>query len=221
MMKYNLILFDFDGTLCETRVAVKDSIRLTYQRLNQTVPSDETIETTLSQGPTTQDVFRLLSPQADHGLIQHLFNTYKLIYLSQVAAKTHLFPGVHELFSTLKAAGVISAIVSNKSPDELKQSVQELQLHDYFITLVGAEPGGFCKPDPRVYDAYLAPLFPHISAHKMLMVGDTTTDLNFAHAIGVDACWVDYGHGDASHCKALKPKYTLSNLSQLANIILD
>lgn len=219
-MKYNLMLFDFDGTLCETRIAVADSIRLTYERLNQTVPSDETIEHTLSQGPTTQDVFRLLSPAADLAFIQQLFNTYKIIYLSQAAAKTHLFPSVHELFTQLKAAGVISIIVSNKSPEELKQAVQELELQDYFAHIVGAQAGGFCKPDARVYTHYIKPLFPHIPAQKILMVGDTTTDLSFAQAIQVDACWANYGHGDAQSCTLFKPQYLLSQLSQLVDIVL-
>lgn len=218
-MKYQLIIFDFDGTLCETRIAVSDSIKMAYERLGQTIPTAEKLEETMSKGTDTQEIFRLLSPTADSNLLNQLRKEYQLIYLSQAAAKSYLFTGAYELLSQLKAANILTAIVSNKSPDALQNAVEEFKLTEYIAKLVGVAPGDFCKPDPRIYSTHLAPVFPNINPHQIMMVGDSPPDLEFAKAIGADACWASYGQGDPTSCKALKPEYTLKQISDLGAIV--
>ena len=83
---------------------------------------------------------------------------------------------------------------------------------------MGIRAEGYCKPNPAVYDKFIQPLFPEESKQKILMVGDTQTDLYFAQNIAVKACWARYGHHDLN-CQVLNPRYIIDQLSELEAII--
>ena len=84
--------------------------------------------------------------------------------------------------------------------------------------IYGETPEGPNKPDPRLYEELIRPRFGREEPLRMIMVGDTHIDLEFARAIGADACWVSYGYGDASKCRAMVPDYEVAHPSELLGL---
>jgi phosphoglycolate phosphatase len=54
---------------------------------------------------------------------------------------------------------------------------------------------------------------------RMLMVGDTETDIVFAKASGIACCWASYGYGDMGRCRALAPQYEIAGIADLPPLL--
>jgi len=53
------------------------------------------------------------------------------------------------------------------------------------------------------------------SEARMLVVGDTTFDIEMGHAAGARTCAVTYGSHDAERLRSVSPHYLLDSLDQL------
>ncbi len=220
-MNYQLIIFDFDGTLCNTKSTVIDSVKSSYHQLGYVLPSLEKIQNGLKQGSTSKDTLKYISSDVEESKIDALLQAYQQNYIEQAKKQAVLFSGVVTVLQKLQNHNIQSIIVSNQIPGGLECLIEQFNLKQYIATFIGGEPGKFCKPNPRLYTHYLAPQFPHVSLKNILMVGDTSTDLEFAKAVGIDACWATYGDGNQTNCRALQPKYRIGQFSDLDNIIFS
>lgn len=218
-MKYALVIFDFDGTLCSSRLDGLQSIKMAYQTVGKVIPSDEVMNKAVNQGAPDYELIKLLSPEIDEVYQQKLLLEYQRINSQAGHEKAFLFPGVIKLLNQLKSIDIPRVIVSNKYTPELKQAIEKFNLNNYVTDFVGITFDSFVKPDRQVFEQYIKPKFPNISPSEILVVGDTITDLMFARNIEADACWVSYGDGDPTVCKALTPQYIVDNLDELNDIL--
>lgn len=217
-MKYSLVIFDFDGTLCMTKEALVESFQSAYRIFNHTTPSTSAIEQHITQGIPTKDVLNALTPDID---VQKVFQVQQEQYGKIAMDKTYLFPHVVEVLKQLQAATVINIVVSNKEQHHLESAVKHFGLQNYFRKIIGVRPEGYAKPDLNVYKHYVQPHFPDIPTDKILMVGDTDKDILFANAMQCSACWASYGEGVLDRTKIpYEPRYTITNLLQLLDIVL-
>lgn len=220
MSAYQLVIFDFDGTLCYSKTAVNESVQAAYRYLGKPAPDLKDIEDVLAQGVKMEDMLRKFSPEADKRTIQQLLSQYVNIYLVEGEMHSYLFSGVKSLLAQLKAALVDVAIVSNKLQVPLDSALSRFEIVNYVKVAVGIQENGLRKPDPRVYETAIHPLFPTIKREQILMVGDTVVDLQFAQALSVDACWVSYGHGSPTICEVYRPRYVIDQVVELNAILL-
>jgi phosphoglycolate phosphatase len=217
--RYRLIIFDFDGTLCHTEGADIETIHQVYSRLGKPAPSIEMIQATLGKGLMAKAIFQDLNPQATPHFIHQLLAAYNEIYPTK-ATQAELFPGVIPLLTQLHRAAITLIILSNKAEDMLQAAIRYLQLGQYFALIMGTNIHGRFKPDPNLYYQQIAPHFPNIPPCEILMVGDTSMDLQFAAAIPIDSCWARYGGGDPTSCQMLNPNYTIQTISEVRDIAL-
>ena len=219
-MKYSLVIFDFDGTLCDNRLDAINSIQSTYKRLGKAPPSDEVIGAALTQGLINTHLFKRLTPEIDALTESQLISDYKRASLDFTNKQTILFPGVKELLAQLEQDNIPCVIVSNRGHLDLEQAITVVKLGNYITRFFGvSDKSRFFKPDPHLYEQVIKPDFADIDPNKILVVGDTVTDLHFAKAIGADACWVSYGHGDPKACQALSPEHIVNEVKALNDIL--
>lgn len=218
-MKYALVIFDFDGTLCSSRLDGLQSIKMAYQTVGEVIPSDEVMNKAVNQGAPGYELIKLLSPEINEVYQQKLLLEYQRINSQAGHEKAFLFPGVIQLLDQLKSEGIPRVIVSNKYSQELEQAIKKFNLSNYITKSVGITFDSFVKPDFQVFERYIKPHFPNILPSEILVVGDTITDLMFAKNIQADACWVSYGDGDPIVCKALSPQYIVDSLDELNDIL--
>lgn len=205
MMRYDLALFDFDGTLCDSSDGIVLGMGLAFQDFGLAPPSPEAVRRII--GLRIEDCFRQLVPGVSEADLPRWIASYRDHYHAQGQLLNRLFPGVRGMLEAVRGAGLAVGIASNKGQNGLEHALQALDLAGLCDLAVGARSGGPRKPDPAFYEEFIAPVYPHISRQRVVLLGDTATDLAFARNLGLDACFAAWGYGDHEACLALGPRY--------------
>jgi phosphoglycolate phosphatase len=221
-MRYKLCIFDFDGTLANTRGAVLKSMLSTLEGVSiddRPITIDD-IETVVATGPTLPDTFaQLLGPDASTLDIDAAVLRYRATYSEHANDWTTLYPGVASFLQTAQDQGMALAVVSNKGETALRASLDALGITGHFALILGEQTDLKPKPAPDIFDHRIVPAFPNISRQDMLFIGDTPADLGFAKAVGIDGCWASHGHGNEATCQAYAPVCIIDGLDDLAAFV--
>ncbi len=132
-------------------------------------------------------------------------------------AGTTLFPGAAEMIRELRDSGFMLAVATGKSRRGLDRALQETGLQGYFDTTRCADEG-FSKPHPGMLQAVMDAL--DVQPAATVMIGDTTHDLEMAHAAGVAAVAVTYGAHQRDSLSACKPLAMVDDLRTLHGWLL-
>lgn len=228
----SLVIFDFDGTLFDTHESISHSIKLTFDALSpaQSPPESE-VQRYISSGTGLSDTFRALMASVgiafDEDAEAQWTAKYRDVYASDGQPLIRPFPGAKELLQNLGRRKVPMAIVSNKGVAAVVTALARSGLAEYVpreLIVGDSTPGATRKPDSSSYDAVLLPAMRQmygvsgLDASKVLEVGDTVADVQFAKNIGAKSCWCRFGYGDAKACEGLKPDYIVDTLEQVISI---
>lgn len=215
-MSYSFVLFDFDGTLCDSAEGIIQGMALTFEVQGRPRPSDAAVRGVI--GLRIEECFLRLCPDLAPEDIPAWIDIYREEYLGRGHLLNRLFPGVEETLAGLKRRGVMVGVASNKGQPGLERAVESLGIGGYCNLLAGARTDLPRKPDPGFYRSCIAPSLPGVAPDQVLMVGDTTTDLRFAANVGMPACYAAWGYGDREECLALRPRHVSESLASLAGI---
>lgn len=123
-----------------------------------------------------------------------------------------LFPGVRELLTQLRGEGYRLAVATGKSRQGLDRALAASGLGQYFVaSRCGDETHP--KPDPAMLNELMAEL--SFVPRQLLMVGDTSHDLEMAHNASVDAVAVTYGAHPEESLRARQPKGVVGSVVEL------
>ncbi|KAF4972005.1 hypothetical protein FSARC_1335 [Fusarium sarcochroum] len=194
MASAQFVIFDFDGTLFDTHRAISHSIKLTFDSLlPNSAPSKAEIQKLIGSGWGLKDVLKSLHPFPDSFDQDEWTSTYRRIYNDEGQALVSPFKGAKKLLKTLHARNIPIAIVSNKGVAAVETALKNNDIDDIIpkdLIIGDNTPGATRKPDPESYFDVLVPAlsargFPKdIDISKVLVVGDTEADLQFASNIG-------------------------------------
>ncbi len=215
------IVFDYDGTLFDTRPAIVHCIERTFVLSGRPVPPMAAILRTVASGITLQDTFLLLDEalQRDRATLHGRVKTYRTLYQDEGTALLKPFTGVAEVLRELHAGGRPCIVVSNKGSAAIRQSLDDASLSPVVDLVLADEAGLPKKPDPALITDHVLPRYPGLQSSQILMVGDTATDILFAQASGARCCWASYGYGEAERCRALAPDHEISRIKELPALI--
>ncbi|UOG72939.1 HAD family hydrolase [Hymenobacter tibetensis] len=220
-MPYSLLLFDYDGTLCDSRQAIKHAMRRTFEILEYPAPDESLMEEAVGRGLLLTEMLLWLHPPGTPPLPAIWVDTYRAIYNSESEALVNVFPGAEQVLTTAAASGKESIVISNKGLPLLETSLSRLGLRQYFSLILGDAPGRVLplKPDPAMFTQVIQPRFPNVSLAHTLMIGDTAPDLRFARNCGIASCWASYGFGQEADNLPLGPTYRISALPELLPLL--
>jgi phosphoglycolate phosphatase len=217
-MPVKLIIFDFDGTLASSIDGITACMGKALHLFGYRRPSVDKVRGTI--GLTLEDSIRKLTkwacPESDIPLV---VRSYRNLYDTEGARLTTLFAGTAETLAAVKAAGIKTVLVSNKGNAALARLLQQFKIINYFDLTLSAESVQHHKPSGALYTTHIVPVFPQINPKDILVAGDTESDLRFAGNIGAQSCWAAYGYGHAATCTAFAPKYTISSISELHDVL--
>ncbi|MDX8399564.1 MAG: HAD-IA family hydrolase [Gallionellaceae bacterium] len=207
--RYDLIVFDWDGTVMDSTAIIAGSIQNACRDLQLTVPSDEAARYVIGMGLT--DALRHAVPDAHESQYEPLTERYRHHFLSQ-GETIPLFAQARETIMELHSQGYLLAVATGKSSNGLSRALLGSDLGEYFHATRTADVT-FSKPHP----AMLLELMDELgtTADRMLMIGDTTHDLQMAINAGVDAVGVTYGAHPPEQLQALNPLALLDDFIQL------
>lgn len=205
-----LILFDFDGTLCATHDAILHSLEHTLLRFTPRAPSSDQLIKALSKGLPLREVFPTIygeSRSLSEDEIEAHVLAYKEIYKKEGWQRSFLFNGVREVLYRARQQGIRLGIVSNKSIEALHRASKLFEIEEYFEVIIGEGSSPYAKPDARIFHELIATTPGCPDPSQILMVGDALPDLVFAEQSGIRSCWAAYGYGDPSKCRRRNPDY--------------
>lgn len=187
-MKYQLIVFDWDGTLMNSEARIVACMQQAARDVGVAVPGRDMAKNVIGLGlaEAVQHLFANEAPAHWPELVE----AYRRHFLAGDLAPSPLFDGVREVISGLTEAEVFLAVATGKSRRGLDRVLDETGLGDVFsITRCADET--FSKPHPQM----LLDIMDHLGLRpqETLMVGDTEYDVQMAANAGVDALGVSYG----------------------------
>lgn len=192
-MKYELVVFDWDGTLLDSAGAIVHAIQASCRDLDLPVPDDSRARHVIGLGLV--DALRHAVPDLLPENYQAMVDRYRSHYLAGDKNLT-LFDRVPEMLQRLKAAGHILAVATGKSRLGLERALDHSGLRPFFQASRCADEC-HSKPHPQMLLELMAEF--GIAAEATVMIGDTSHDMLMATNAGVDGLAVTYGahpHGD-------------------------
>lgn len=184
-MKNYGIIFDCDGTLTDSLGQALDSFNFALEQVGELPRSPEEIKRYFGAG-ADRILSRILADE-EKGLVafQHYVD-----HQTELAAQTHLHPGIRELLDHLAGQEVPMAVVTGRHAQDLEVVLKPHNLNDYFVTLVADSHAPQSKPAPD--GVLMAAQRMGLAPANTFYVGDAVYDIQAAHAAGsvaVAALW--------------------------------
>ena len=214
-MKYELVIFDFDGTLGDTRESIVRTFQAVMRELGLGEASDEQCAATI--GLTLEGGFRAMFPDLPPEEIELCAATYRRIFSERM--KNYLpplFPGVKESLETLKARGHTLTIASSRHRQGTEGFLKEYGLSPLFSLVLGASEVQRPKPDSEAVQKTMNML--HFAPAETLVVGDMPFDILMGRGAGASTCGVSWGNSTSDALKAAGATYIIDSFPEILNV---
>jgi len=209
MKRYELIIFDWDGTLMDSAAMIVDSVQAAARDLGLDPPSEQRARHIIGLGLV--DALRHAMPDLPEDHYPELVERYRHHYLSR-DHQLVLFAGADALIRQLSDNGFRLGVATGKSRKGLDRALIHTGLGACFH---GTRCADEChsKPHPQMIEE-LMDEFAVLPA-QTLMIGDTTHDLLMAHNAGVDAVAVSYGAHARDSLNEVAYRYCADSVTDL------
>ncbi len=187
MQRYDLIVFDWDGTLMDSTALIAECLQHAAAEMRLPVPDTQGAKSIIGLG--IADSTRRLFPQLDQAGHIEFARIYRRLYVPR-DHEAPLYPGVRELLASLQAPERFLAVATGKPRAGLERAFAHTGLKPMFNYTRCADEG-FPKPHPDMLQKLMD--FASVAPERTLMIGDTTHDLDLARNAGVEALAVSHG----------------------------
>lgn len=214
-MKFSFIIFDFDGTVADTRRGVFDSIIYALTSYGYEVPDESVLNSFL--GPPLFESFQKTTGCSDE-TAQALTAKYRELYTDNAMYRLHLFDGVEEMLKKMKANGIKMAIASSKPEKFFSKLLKHLEITEYFDVVCGASLGDI----HNTKQAIIARAMEKLSAErdKTLMVGDRVFDIDGAKQNGIKSAGVVFGFDYSEELRSAGADFIVNTTEKLLKEVL-
>ena len=210
-----LIIFDFDGTLADTRQLIVESMQQTIQALGLTPCTDEQCASMI--GLPLKQAFTDLIPMSDE-MGNQCVDTYRRIFsVNNAAYVIPIFPHVLETLQQLSDKKYTLTIASSRSRQSLLDFVHTMHLEEIFSYILGADDVVHAKPHPEPVLRTLKAF--GCSPEEALVVGDMKYDIEMGCRAGTRTCGVTYGNGSPQDLKEAGADYLLDDFKEIFSIL--
>ncbi|WP_370679646.1 HAD family hydrolase [Comamonas sp. GB3 AK4-5] len=207
--RYDLIAFDWDGTLFDSTVAITRSIQAAVRDVGGTVPSDAQASYVIGMALTP--ALAHAAPDVPPEKYAELANRYRHHYM-KLQEQVTLFDGVLPLLQALRARHHWLVVATGKSRRGLNEALETVALQGVFDgSRTADETAG--KPHPLMLQELMAEF--GVEPQRTLMIGDTTHDLEMARNAGCDSVAVAYGAHGSEGLAAFGPLHVAHSVADL------
>jgi phosphoglycolate phosphatase len=209
-MNYELIVFDWDGTLMDSTRLISKSLQNACADIGLAIPSETDALYVIGLGQA--DTFRHVAPGIDEDRKAQLAERYRHHFLALEGHGAPLYDGVREMLADLHGRGRRLAVATGKARRGLERVLDASGLRPWFEATRCADEG-FAKPHPDMLLMLLD--ITGVEPKRALMVGDTTHDLELAANAGIDAVAVSYGAHDEKLLSTRAAKARCASVAEL------
>ena len=213
--RYDVIIFDLDGTLIDSRLDLANSVNFTRQQMGLSVLTRELIYSYIGDGATLL-IRRAMGEGLAEEDIKQALGIFLKHYRIHLLDNTVLYPGVYE---TLEQLGNVKlAVLTNKPLDPTTAILCGLGIHEKFALVYGGNSFEQKKPDPIGINKILQET--GVLRERALMVGDSRIDIQTGQNAGVVTCGVKYGLASETLGDP-KSDFLIEEMRQLSSIVFD
>ena len=213
--RFDLLVFDWDGTLVDSTGVIVSALKAACRDLGEPEPDDRDAQYVIGLG--LSDALRHVAPKLTEDRIPLMVDRYRHHYLS-ADRQLRPFDGIIELITELSQSGIALAVATGKSRAGLRRALEASGLEDFFLATRCADEC-FSKPHPQMLEELIDEFA--VDRARALMVGDTTHDLLMAANAGVPSLAVTYGAHPANELQALNPLACVCSVSDLRDWLLS
>jgi phosphoglycolate phosphatase len=213
-MNYDLIVFDWDGTLFDSTALIARCIQAACADLGTPVPSDERANYVIGMG--LAEALQHAAPELPSTRYRELAERYRHHYF----ARQHeivFFDGTLAMLNALKARGHLLGVATGKSRRGLDDALNTSALKGLFDATRTADETA-SKPDPRMLNELIETF--QVAPARTLMIGDTTHDLQLAANAGTASIGVSYGAHDHNAFQEFDTRHVAHSTAELHDWLL-
>ena len=216
-MKYKLALFDMDGTVLDTLQDLADSTNAVLARHGYPTHGIEAVRQFVGNG-AKRLIENAVPVGTDAATIDTVLGDFKKYYGEHSADATKPYDGVLEMLQRLRAAGVKTAVVSNK-PDFAVRSLSARYFGELFDISIGDREGVRKKPAPDSVFEVMRQL--GCTPEESVYIGDSDVDVQTAKNAGIDGIFVDWGFRSAALLRESGAEIIVTHPAEIAALILQ
>ena len=213
--QFDLICFDWDGTLFDSTAIIVRCIQAAVRDVGGTVPTDKEAAYVIGMG--LMQALAHAAPDVPPETYTELGNRYRFHYI-QHQDDLSLFDGVLPLLNDLRERGHLLAVATGKSRRGLDEALHTVQLKGVFDGSRTADQTAG-KPHPLMLQELMAEF--DVAPERLLMIGDTTHDLQMAVNAGCASVGVSYGAHEPDAFHALRPLAVAQSVRELHDWLLN
>ena len=213
-MAYQLVIFDWDGTVMDSTGRIIACMHKAGADLCLPVLEDDAVREIIGLG--LPEALRTLYPGIGDRDLERMRERYAVHFVAAEASPSRLYPGARETLATLRAAGLRLAVATGKSRKGLDRVWASSGLGDSFDASRCADET-HSKPHPAMVTELLTEL--GVAPERALVVGDTSFDLQMARDAGVDRVAVSYGAHPVDRLMNFHPLAVIDALPQLLPLL--
>jgi phosphoglycolate phosphatase len=214
-LSQDLLIFDLDGTLVDSKRDLVDSVNATRLWKGLNPLPDNVVASYVGSGAPV--LIRRAFPGANEPDLARLLRHFLDSYREHMLDATTLYPGVAEALDQLHAAGVPMAVLTNKPVRFSIRMIEGLGLETHFFRVYGGNSFDEKKPHPMGINLLVEES--GADRARTLMVGDSAVDVHTARNAGVRACGVSWGFQPETFTSA-PPDFVIDDMRQLPEIVL-
>lgn len=217
---YDLVLFDLDGTLVETAPEIGDAVNDTLQHFLLPTVSQHQVANWIGHGTRELLIQALASVQHTTDALVRTSSNLPTIaaefdhhYGRRCGTRSHLYPHVREVLTTLHAQGTRLAVVTNKESRYTRLVLDAHQLVPLFDRIVCGDTLATKKPNPAGVQSCLAEFA--VPPERALFVGDSSIDVATARNAGVAVWALPYGYNMGAPIADCRPDRVIDDFRAL------
>ncbi len=216
-MKYQLAIFDLDGTILDTLKDLTDSVNHSLGKYNCPERSIDEIRNFVGNGILTL-IKRSVPNNSDDVLINNVYEDFCEYYKEHNADSTKEYDGITELFLKLRSKGIKIAVVSNKADFAVK-SLCKKYFDGLIDVCIGERTNVRRKPAPDSVNEVLSQF--ETAPENAVYIGDSNIDILTAKNACTDCISVSWGFRDTEFLKKNGASVIVRNVRELYDKIVS
>lgn len=213
MKSVDLIIYDLDGTLIDSREDIAQASNKMLAEFGLKKKSADEIAECVGRG--VQNLVLGLLGKSNEDKFDKALKILKKNYGDHLLDHTKLYPGVLETLEHFKHKKQV--VITNKPEGFSVKILEGLGVMKYFSIVIGGDTVRTKKPSPESVFKILDEL--KISAERAIIVGDSSIDIETGKNAKVSVCAVTYGFGRLDEIQSAKPDFTIDQMDQLTKAI--
>ena len=213
----DLVIFDLDGTLVDTAPDIARALAAALVEAGVAAPSLAVVKQLVGDGGR-ELVRRALAVAGVERDVDQLFARFVAHYRDHVSGGSVIYGGVDAALAALAAAGIATAVVTNKPGDIARRLLADLALTDRFRDIIGDADGYPRKPDAAASRAVVAAA--GTRPERTAVIGDGVPDMRMARALGARAIAAAWGYVAADRLAGESPDALAATPAEAVRIVL-